>query len=165
MSAAAATGGARAAKVPAGTTGLVVCYGVLGFGYILPATFLPVLARSVVEDPRLFGLAWPVFGVMADKDVAAIFTRMAPLVDAWHFTDLPAPRAARADDLAAQFAGLAPKGPGPVTLHRHRDPSQALAAALGAADPADRIVVFGSFYTVGGVMQDGVPRLTGKHTA
>jgi hypothetical protein len=48
-----------------GTRGLVVCYGIMGFGYILPATFLPVLARSVVEDPRLFGLAWPVFGATA----------------------------------------------------------------------------------------------------
>jgi MFS family permease len=46
-------------------TGLVVCYGVLGFGYILPATFLPALAREVVDDPQLFGLAWPVFGVAA----------------------------------------------------------------------------------------------------
>jgi hypothetical protein len=46
-------------------TGVVVCYGLLGFGYILPATFLPVLAREVVDDPRLFGLAWPVFGVAA----------------------------------------------------------------------------------------------------
>ena len=45
--------------------GLVVCYGVLGFGYILPATFLPALAREVVDDPQLFGLAWPVFGVSA----------------------------------------------------------------------------------------------------
>ena len=48
-----------------GTRGIVVCYGVMGFGYILPATFLPVLARSVVDDPRLFGLAWPVFGATA----------------------------------------------------------------------------------------------------
>lgn len=48
-----------------GTPGLVICYGVMGFGYILPATFLPVLARSVVEDPRWFGLAWPVFGLTA----------------------------------------------------------------------------------------------------
>jgi predicted MFS family arabinose efflux permease len=48
-----------------GTRGLVVCYGVMGFGYILPATFLPVLARSVVDDPRVFGLAWPVFGATA----------------------------------------------------------------------------------------------------
>jgi MFS family permease len=48
-----------------GTRGLVVCYGVMGFGYILPATFLPVLARGVVDDPRMFGLAWPVFGATA----------------------------------------------------------------------------------------------------
>ena len=34
---------------------------------------------------------------------------------------------------------------------------------LGGADPADRIVVFGSFHTVGGVLKNGVPRLSGKH--
>ena len=43
------------------------------------------------------------------------------------------------------------------------DPRAALAAAVAAADPADRIVVFGSFHTVGGVLQDGVPRLAAKH--
>ena len=47
------------------TRGIVVCYGFMGFGYILPATFLPVLARSVVDDPRVFGLAWPIFGATA----------------------------------------------------------------------------------------------------
>jgi dihydrofolate synthase/folylpolyglutamate synthase len=106
-----------------------------------------------------------VFGVMADKDVEAILTRMAPLVDHWHFTDLPLPRAARADDLAAQHQRLALKGPGPVTVACHAQPRDALAAALEAADPADRIVAFGSFHTVGGVLQDGVPRLTGQHSA
>lgn len=45
--------------------GLVLSYGVLGFGYILPATFLPVLARAVVDDPSAFGAAWPVFGTAA----------------------------------------------------------------------------------------------------
>lgn len=50
---------------PPGMRSLVICYGALGFGYILPATFLPVMARSVVADPRLFGLAWPVFGLTA----------------------------------------------------------------------------------------------------
>jgi len=44
---------------------LVICYGVLGFGYILPATFLPVLARAVLDDPAVFGAAWPVFGAAA----------------------------------------------------------------------------------------------------
>jgi predicted MFS family arabinose efflux permease len=44
---------------------LVLCYGAFGFGYIIPATFLPVMAREVVPDPRLFGWAWPVFGAAA----------------------------------------------------------------------------------------------------
>ena len=56
-------------------TGLVVCYGVLGFGYILPATFLPALAREVVDDPQLFGLAWPVFGVAAALSTIATARR------------------------------------------------------------------------------------------
>lgn len=43
--------------------GLVWCYGVYGFGYILPATFLPAQARLLVPDPMLFSLAWPVFGL------------------------------------------------------------------------------------------------------
>lgn len=46
-------------------TSLVICYGVVGFGYILPATFLPALARNMVDDPRIFGLVWPMFGIAA----------------------------------------------------------------------------------------------------
>ncbi|MFN7196172.1 MAG: bifunctional folylpolyglutamate synthase/dihydrofolate synthase, partial [Hylemonella sp.] len=43
------------------------------------------------------------------------------------------------------------------------DPVAALNAALAAAAPTDRIVVFGSFYTVGGVLHGGVPRLQARH--
>jgi dihydrofolate synthase/folylpolyglutamate synthase len=35
---------------------------------------------------------------------------------------------------------------------------------MAAADPADRIVVFGSFLCVGGVLKDGVPRTRGAHS-
>ena len=100
-----------------------------------------------------------VFGAMADKDLGAIFERMAPLVDSWHFCDLPLPRAAKASDLAAQFAQMSLKTPPQVSLATHADPLSALGAAAAAADPADRILVFGSFYTVGGVTANGVPRL------
>ena len=44
---------------------LVLCYGGFGFGYIVPATFLPVMARQAVHDPGVFGWAWPVFGITA----------------------------------------------------------------------------------------------------
>jgi predicted MFS family arabinose efflux permease len=44
---------------------LVICYGGYGFGYIIPATFLPVMAKAAIADPRLFGWAWPAFGAAA----------------------------------------------------------------------------------------------------
>ena len=63
---AAAAAPVSGASGPAGAGwGLVISYGMLGFGYILPATFLPVLARAVVDDPAVFGAAWPVFGAAA----------------------------------------------------------------------------------------------------
>ena len=44
---------------------LVFCQGALGLGYIIPATFLPVIAKQMIADPHLFGWAWPVFGAAA----------------------------------------------------------------------------------------------------
>ena len=44
---------------------LTVCYGAFGFGYIIPATFLPVMARQAIKDPAVFGLSWPMFGAAA----------------------------------------------------------------------------------------------------
>jgi dihydrofolate synthase / folylpolyglutamate synthase len=106
-----------------------------------------------------------VFGAMRDKDIPALLAAMAPLVDGWYFCDLATPRAASAVELAADLATLG--GPAPagrsVAVHTFAGPGAALAAAAAAVDPVDRIVVFGSFYTVGGVLKDGLPRLTARH--
>jgi MFS family permease len=53
-----------------GHLGLVLCYGTFGFGYIVPATFLPAMARQLVADPLIFGLTWPLFGLAAAISVA-----------------------------------------------------------------------------------------------
>jgi len=102
-----------------------------------------------------------VFGAMGDKDLATMLQRIAPLADRWYFCDLPTARAASAVDLAArwQALGLRPE----AQVSTHPGPQDALAAATAAADPADRIVVFGSFYTVGGVLEGGTPRLQAPH--
>ncbi len=44
---------------------IVVAYGVMGLGYIIPATYLPVMAQEVVKSPLIFGWGWPVFGAAA----------------------------------------------------------------------------------------------------
>ncbi|MGB6101850.1 MAG: bifunctional tetrahydrofolate synthase/dihydrofolate synthase [Comamonas sp.] len=43
------------------------------------------------------------------------------------------------------------------------DPQTALDAAIAASRLTDRIVVFGSFYTVGGILKNGMPQMHGKH--
>lgn len=61
-----APGAARAEPGrPAGSLRMILCYGSFGFGYIIPATFLPVMARAVIQDPAVFGWSWPVFGAAA----------------------------------------------------------------------------------------------------
>lgn len=52
----------RAAPLSGAARLAALCYGAFGYGYIIPATFLPALAREVITDPLLFGLIWPVFG-------------------------------------------------------------------------------------------------------
>ena len=102
-----------------------------------------------------------VFGVMADKDLAPMFARVGPMIDRWYFTDLPTARAAKAADLLARWQAQNPRADASASVHAA--PMEALQAASDRADPADRIVVFGSFFTVGGVLAHGTPRLRAKH--
>ena len=134
----------------------------------------PVLVLDVAHNPHsvaalaenldamgFYPTTHAVFGAMADKDLLPMLQRLNPLIDRWYFTDLPLPRAAAAVDL--QQAWQAQNTRKDVAGSVHADPQAALQAAIAAADPADRIVVFGSFYTVGGVLKDGVPRLHARH--
>ncbi len=134
----------------------------------------PVLVLDVAHNPHsvsalaenldamgFYPATHAVLGAMADKDLLPMLRRMAPLVDHWYFSDLPLPRAARASDLQALWTSQG--GRPQVAGACFENPRQALLAALAAADPADRIVVFGSFFTVGGVLQGGLPRLPARH--
>lgn len=51
---------------------LVLCYGVFGFGYIIPATFLPLMAKHALQGTNLFAWSWPVFGLAAALSTPAV---------------------------------------------------------------------------------------------
>ncbi len=151
-----------------------------GFAFVeLPGRFQivpgqPTLVLDVAHNPHavaalsanldamgFFPTTHAVFGAMADKDIALMLAKIAPLIDQWYFTDLPTPRAASAAQLMEKWqVQNTRKG---VTAALYSDPQQALQAAISAANPADRIITFGSFYTVGGVLKEGVPRLQAQH--
>ena len=139
---------------------------------ILPGT--PALVLDVAHNPHsvaalaanldamgYFPRTHAVFGAMGDKDLAPMLARMNPLVECWYFTDLPTPRAAAGAALMAQWQAQNQRKD--AAAQAFASPLAALQAALASANPADRILVFGSFYTVGGVLQQGLPRLHGAH--
>jgi len=134
----------------------------------------PTLVLDVAHNPHsvaalaanldamgYFPTTHAIFGAMADKDLALMISRVNPLMDRWYFTDLPTARAAKGAALLVQWQAQNTRKD--ASAAAFTDPIKALQAAIAAADPADRIVVFGSFYTVGGVLAQGVPRLLAKH--
>jgi dihydrofolate synthase/folylpolyglutamate synthase len=95
---------------------------------------------------------YAVFGAMADKDLEGIAKALGTRVDHWILTPLDSPRSASAARLheALDKAGLGSPAEGSIT--EVADVARAFAEAAGRAGENDRIVVFGSFYTVAGVM-------------
>ena len=97
---------------------------------------------------------YAVFGIMQDKDIDGVIAPMAGYVDHWCVAQLPSPRSADAQDLVRRLQAAAPAHakPGEHSVTPFADPGAAFADAISRAGENDRIVVFGSFYTVAGVM-------------
>ncbi len=124
---------------------------------VLDVAHNPHAAAALAQNLGNMGFhpfTFAVFGVMQDKDIAGVIAPMAPHVDHWCIAALPSPRSAHTDELAAIVAGLSPADgkPGERSITEFSDPASAFDNAMSRAGENDRIVVFGSFYTVAGVM-------------
>ena len=94
---------------------------------------------------------YAVFGSMHDKDIDGVIAAMSEHVDHWCLATLPSPRSATAAELAAKVQAVQPERP-ERSINIFDDPGAAYANAISRAGENDRIVVFGSFLTVAGVM-------------
>ncbi|MFO8024626.1 bifunctional tetrahydrofolate synthase/dihydrofolate synthase [Thiohalophilus sp.] len=101
------------------------------------------LARALCTEP-VAGRNWAVIGMMADKDLYGTLQPILAQIAGWFPVALPEiPRAASAASLAAVLGEL-----GATSVRPCSHMSQALEQVRAVADPGDRIVIFGSFYTV-----------------
>ncbi len=97
---------------------------------------------------------YAVFGAMSDKDIEGVIKPLLEIVDFWYCVDLPTPRASNAIALAQKLEGMGipVKNGADGGIECFPDPAAAYQKAMSKAGEGDRIVVFGSFYTVAGVM-------------
>jgi dihydrofolate synthase/folylpolyglutamate synthase len=82
--------------------------------------------------------------MLADKDVAGVVGALADGIDIWHTAGLVEERGADAAAVAAQVRSAVDSH----AVHEYATVAAALIGATAAAAPGERIVVFGSFYTV-----------------
>ena len=111
---------------------------------ILDVAHNPQAAQTLASNLASSGFApetIAVCGMLRDKDIGGVLKTLAPRVTRWHLASLQGPRAASAQELAQFVAGEC-----------FASPAEAFAAALGRAGENDKIVVFGSFLTVGEVL-------------
>lgn len=106
------------------------------------------LARTLTAQV-VPGRTIAVCGMLHDKPIAAALRILAPLVSRWHVAGLPGARGASTEDMRVALAEAGvDEGAG-----LHEDIEQAYVAALAEAREHDRIVVFGSFHTVGAILR------------
>jgi dihydrofolate synthase / folylpolyglutamate synthase len=119
---------------------------------ILDVAHNPEAARALAEDLGAAGFAEEtigVFGMLRDKDIAAVARAVTPRITAWEVGSLGGTRGASAALVAQALAQAGITGP----VRQHDSVATAFAAARSRARDNDKIVVFGSFLTVADVMQ------------
>jgi dihydrofolate synthase/folylpolyglutamate synthase len=102
-----------------------------------------VLARNLRDLPSA-GRTLAVCGILADKDALGVVAELRGCVAAWWCVPIDGERGRSGASLAQAIGGAVAA---PVAAAQST--AAGCAAALACANPSDRIVVFGSFHTVG----------------
>lgn len=114
---------------------------------ILDVAHNPHAAKSLAENLRnspCKGKTLAVFAMLADKDINGVVSVVEKEIDAWYLADIHIARGAKAHELLEVLKQYHHK----KGVYLFEDVAEALKAACKDADINDRIIVFGSFYTV-----------------
>ena len=123
---------------------------------ILDVAHNPHAAATLAQNLDNMGFhpyTYAVFGSMLDKDIQGIVANLKDKVDHWCLSDLPLPRAASTAQIAEQLHAQGVVEDKEHSINQFTSPENAYAYAISKAGENDRILVFGSFLTVAGVMK------------
>ncbi|AZN36238.1 bifunctional tetrahydrofolate synthase/dihydrofolate synthase [Iodobacter ciconiae] len=104
--------------------------------------------RANLDSMGFYPVTHAVLGMMADKDIAGVVELLADRIDVWHLAAPQLPRAAPPEQLSDIVGKLAPL----AKINIYENVALAFASACKLAGESDRILAFGSFYTVAEVM-------------
>ena len=112
------------------------------------------MAENLASTTKPGEKVWAVFGMFADKDMASVAGIMNRHIDRWFVTGLPKPRGADVDELKAAMTS-AGVDMGKVVSCESVDDAlrKALEESLTEGPEAVRILGFGSFVTVTGILE------------
>ncbi len=96
------------------------------------------------------GKTYAIFGVLEDKDIAAMIAPLKTLIDDWFLVDLQVDRGMLAADVETYFFHRQEGDDGSplAAVQCFQKIEMAYEAAMKAMNSSDRLLVFGSFYTV-----------------
>jgi dihydrofolate synthase/folylpolyglutamate synthase len=123
---------------------------------VLDVAHNPHAAATLAQNLDNMGFhayTYAVFGSMLDKDIAGVIAQLKDKVDHWCVCDLPLPRAAASEQLAQELQTAGVLEDKEHSLQKFSNPEDAYMFAMSKAGENDRIVAFGSFLTVAGVMR------------
>ncbi len=106
-----------------------------------------LLAQQLLDFPDT-GKTYAIFSLLADKDCDAVLGPLGGLVDEWHVLQLDVPRAANADEIVQRIKALFNQ-----SCYNHPDIAIMWRTLSKVLQPQDRVVVYGSFYTVAAVQK------------
>ena len=118
---------------------------------ILDVAHNPHAARGMAENlrqERVSGRTLAVFAMLADKDIGGVVREVAGQIDMWFVASIRHVRGADADQLVKVLHAELPQS----LVESYSEVAEAFSQACQSAGENDRIIVFGSFYTVAGVL-------------
>jgi dihydrofolate synthase/folylpolyglutamate synthase len=114
----------------------------------------PAAANFLAEQLSHFhnnsiGNTYAIFSLLADKDLDGVIAPMVGIVDEWHVIQLSTERAAKSADITQRITGFFNQ-----PCYNHAEVATMWQILGEKLQPLDRVVVFGSFYTVAAVQEE-----------